>query len=170
MRARADRSSSPAGGEIRTKIIGLGNEIRSDDGVGLHVLRQLRPHLKDRPSIELIELPWGGLRLMEHMTGCQRAIVIDAMRSEAPAGTLRWLVPGSIATYHSASSHDVNLATALELGRLNQAELPADEDIHILGIEIADVETYSDELTPTLQAAVPRAVEAVLERLEALAD
>lgn len=160
----------PAGGVIRTKIIGLGNEIRSDDGVGLHVLRQLRPHLEDRPSIELIELPWGGLRLMEHMTGCRRAIVIDAMRGDGEPGSLRWLAPGEIPTYHSASSHDVNLTTALELGRLNEAELPDDEEIYILGIEVEDVETYSDELTPALEAAVPRAVEAILEHLNSLAD
>lgn len=154
------------GSHIRTKVIGIGNDIRTDDGVGLHVVRALRPLLEDRPSIEVIEIPWGGLRLMEHMAGCDQAIVVDAMRSDAEPGTMRWLQVDSIPTYHSGSSHDVNLPTALALGRMNEADLPSDENIHILGIEVADVETYSEELTPALQDAVQVAVQSVLDHLD----
>ncbi len=156
---------SKEGSGDRTKIIGIGNDIRSDDGVGLHVIRALKPLLLDHPSIELIEIPWGGLRLMEHMTGCDRAIVVDAMHTGADPGTLRWLDPGGLPTYHSGSSHDLTLPTALALGRLNEADLPRDEQIEILGIEVEDVETYSEDLTPSVEAAVPQAVGRIMEHL-----
>lgn len=151
-----------------TRIIGLGNDIRSDDGVGLEVVRRLSRFLEGRPGVEVVELPWGGLRLMEHLTDCDRAIIVDAMISDVEAGTLRWLNPEGIPTQHSASSHDVNLPTALELGRSSGAQLPPDDQLFILGIEVSDVQTYSQTLTPAVEAAVPRAVEAVLDKLAEL--
>jgi hydrogenase maturation protease len=152
----------------RTRIIGLGNDIRGDDGVGLEVVRRLVPLLEDRGRVEVVELPWGGLRLMENLIGCSRAIIVDAMLSGADHGSLRWLSPEGIPTQHGASSHDVDLPTALELGRTSGAQLPRNDQLFILGIEVSDVQTYSQTLTPAVEAAVPLAVEAVLKMLEEL--
>lgn len=159
-------SDNPSSG---TAIIGVGNAIRSDDGVGLHVVRMLGPKLADRPGIELIELPWGGLRLMEQLIGYARAIVIDALVGPYDAGTLHWLTPDGLPTYHSGSSHDVDFATALEVGRSSGAVLPPDHSIHLLGIGVSDVQSYSQDLTPEVSRSVPIAAQAVLTRLEDLA-
>ena len=74
---------------------------------------------------------WGGLRLMEQMVGYDRAIVIDAIRSGAPPGTIHRLATGDMPTQRSASSHDMNLPTALALGRQAGLRLPEDQDISL---------------------------------------
>jgi hydrogenase maturation protease len=93
-------------------------------------------------------------------------IVVDAMRSGGAPGAVRRLSPDSVPTPRSASSHDVNLPTALQLGRLAGAQLPSDDRIVLIGIEAADVETFSEQLTAEVLGAIPAAVELVLSELE----
>jgi len=150
----------------RTLVVGLGNPLLRDDSVGLQVAAALRPRLENRPDIEVAEDYRGGLRLMESMIGFDRAIVIDAICSGAPPGTIHRLTPHAVPTQHSASSHDLNLPTALELGRQAGAHLPASSDILIVAVESADMTTFGETLTPEVEAAVPLAVQAVLDALE----
>jgi hydrogenase maturation protease len=150
---------------MKTLVIGLGNPIVCDDSVGLRVARELRARLADRADVEVEEDCWGGLRLMERMAGYQRAIVIDAIQTGAPPGTLHRLTPGSIPTQRSASAHDVNLPTALAFGRQAGLDLPADEDVLLVGIEAEDILTFADECTPAVRAAIPEAVRLVLDAL-----
>ena len=146
----------------RTLIIGLGNSLLRDDAVGLRVARQVRASLSGREDIEVAEETCGGLRLMERMIGFDRAILIDAIRSGRPPGTVRTLDPRDMRTQHSASSHDVNLPTALALGRRTGARLPADDRLSVIAIEAEDVETFGEEMTAAVEAAVPSAAARVL--------
>jgi hydrogenase maturation protease len=148
-----------------TLVIGLGNPLVTDDSVGLRAAARLRPLLADRPDVEVAEDYWGGLRLMERMIGYERAIVIDAVCSGAPPGTIHRLSTSSMPTQKSASAHDVNLPTALAFGRSAGAQLPADENIQLLGIEAQDVINFGDECTPAVAAAIPRVVEEVMQLL-----
>lgn len=152
----------------KTLVIGLGNPIVSDDSAGLRVAEQLRPLLADREDVEVTEDCWGGLRLMERMIGFDRAIVIDAICSGAPPGTIHHLTTESMATQKSASAHDVNLPTALAFGRHAGAHLPADADVHLIGIEAQDVINFSDRCTPAVAAAIDRAVRDVIRLLDSL--
>jgi hydrogenase maturation protease len=149
-------------------VIGLGNPLVSDDSVGLRVAERLKVLLADRPQVDVSEDYWGGLRLMERMIGYDRAIVIDAIATGAPPGTIHHLATGSIATQKSASAHDVNLPTALAFGRRAGAHLPADEDIRLIGIEAEDLVNFSDECTPAVAAAIPRAVREVVQILHSM--
>jgi len=149
----------------RTLILGLGNPVLTDDTVGLQVVQQLRPLLAGRPEIEVDEDYWGGLRLMERMVGFDRAIIVDAICTGAAPGTIHRLSIDSIPTQHSASAHDANLPTALALGRQAGAQLPAGENILLVGIEADDTITFSEQCTPPVQAAIPHAVETVMAAL-----
>jgi len=151
---------------MKTLIIGLGNPLVTDDSVGLRVAAELRGLLADRPDVEVTEDYWGGLRLMERMVGYDRAIVVDAITTGAPPGTIHHLAPHSIPTQRSASAHDVNLPTALAFGRQAGVELPDDEQILLVGIEVEDIVNFGENCTPSVQAAVPRAVEDVLRALD----
>lgn len=151
---------------MKTLVLGLGNPLVTDDSVGLRVVARLRPLLEHRPDIEVSEDYWGGLRLMERMVGFDRAIVVDAIVTGAPPGTLHCLTPASIATQRSASSHDVNLPTALALGRSAGLPLPGDDQIQLLGIEAADVLTFGEQCTPAVEAAIAPAVDQVLRWIE----
>jgi hydrogenase maturation protease len=151
---------------MRTLVLGLGNPLISDDAVGLRVVERLKPLLADRGDVEVAEDYWGGLRLMEQMIGFDRAIVVDAVQSGAPPGTIHTLTPDGVPTQRSASAHDVNLATALEFGRRAGARLPENARIQIVAIEAADVLTFNERCTPAVEAAIPHAVEAVLRALK----
>jgi hydrogenase maturation protease len=153
---------------MKTLVIGLGNPLIADDRVGLRVVAELRPLLAGRRDIEVDEDFWGGLRLMERMVGFDCAIVVDAICTDAPPGTIHRLSPDSIPTQKSGSAHDMTLPTALALGRQVEVHLPRDENIRLIGIEAEDVLTFTEHCTPAVEAAIPRAVEAVLEELELL--
>lgn len=162
------RSAQPATG--KTLIIGLGNPIVADDSVGLRVAAELKSILAGRPDVDVTEDYWGGLRLMERMVGYDRAIVIDAICTGAPPGTIHRLMTASVPTQKSASAHDVDLPTALALGRRAAAHLPADEDVRLIGIEADDLITFSDQCTPAVAAAIPRAVQEVIQLLDSMLE
>ena len=152
---------------MKCLILGLGNPLLRDDSVGLRVVQELQRKLAPRPEVEISGDYWGGLRLMERMVGFDRVIVVDATRSGGAPGTVRRLTPDSVPTQRSASAHDVNLPTALRLGRMAGAKLPPDERIVLVGVEAGDVETFSEELTAEVQTAIPQAVRLVLAELGA---
>lgn len=103
---------------------------------------------------------------MERLVGFERAIIVDAICSGADPGTVHTLTPGELSTQRSASAHDVNLLTALELGRQAGAPLPINQDIQLIGIEAVDVHTFGETLTPAVEDAIPHAINQVLHILE----
>lgn len=157
--------SEHAGKPGPTLVVGLGNPILRDDGVGPLVVERLRASLAGRSDVAILVDTHGGLRLMERLVGARRAIVVDAILTGAPAGTLWDLGPGDLPTAHSGSSHDASLPEALAVGRALGAVLPADGDLRLLGIEAADVYSFGESCTPAVEDAVPRAVERVLALL-----
>ncbi len=144
-----------------TLVLGLGNPILTDDSVGLRVAALLRPELEGLPDLAVEEDCWGGLRLMERLAGFHRAIIIDAIQSGAPPGTIHRLTPHDLPTQHSASAHDVNLPTALAFGRKMGLVLPPDDRLVLVAVEAADILTFGEACTPEVEAAIPHAVEVV---------
>ncbi len=120
-------------GKKRTKtlILGLGNPILSDDGVGPAVARELEGKF-DPKEATVIEASLGGLNLLDLLPGHDRVIIIDAIKTEGGrAGQIYRLNPEALATTrHTASPHDVNLATALELGKRLGLAMPC-KDRHL---------------------------------------
>jgi len=143
---------------VRTIVVGLGNPILCDDAVGIKAARMVKEHLGDLAGLEVTEAYAGGLRLMEAIAGYDRAVIVDAMKSgSAPPGTLARLRPGGVATTRNLlCTHDGDLDSSLRLGRELGLDLP--REIEIIGIEADDVETFSEELTGAVQAALPAAV------------
>lgn len=151
----------------KTLVLGLGNPLVTDDRIGLCVAAELKHRLAGRPDVDVDEDYWGGLRLMERMVGYDRVVVIDAIQTGAAPGTVHRLGVDSIPTQRSASSHDVNLPTALALGRLAGYPLPANDAILLVAIEAEDILTFGDRCTPAVEAAIGPAVQCVLEAIDA---
>ena len=152
-------------------IIGLGNPILGDDGFGWVVACELEsqlPSLNFAAEIEYASL--GGLSLMERMVGYDVGILIDTIQlGRNPPGTLYCLSFAELPDYsagHTASSHDTTLHAAIEMGRALGAHLP--ETIWVVGVESESSYDFSDELSPTILAAVPGAVQSVIELLDQL--
>lgn len=150
---------------MKTLVIGLGSPLLCDDSVGLKVAQEVRRRLGERADVDVEEDVRGGLQLMERLAGYDRAIIVDAIVTGASPGTLHQLTPADIPTQRSASQHDVNLPTALELGRQLGVQLPENRDILLVGIEAEDILTFNEQCTPAVTAAIPRAVEVVLGSL-----
>ena len=152
----------------KVTIIGIGNPLLTDDAVGIATVRRLQETLGGRDDIVLQELYTGGIRLMEAMAGFDRAWVVDAMvTGTVPPGTLRRFSPADfVATRHVASSHDTDLATALETARLLGIRLP--REITIWGVEAAEVGQFGETLTPAVTMAVPQVIAGILGELSAV--
>lgn len=156
---------------MKTLVIGLGNPILTDDGVGVKVAEQIANQLSHvrNPDITVTEASVGGLRLMELMNGYSKVIIIDALIHEdnnlpgrfhrLNLDDLRVMAP----TQHSASAHDTNLITALDAGKLLGLSLP--KEVIIFAIEVENVMDFNDQVTPAVSRAIPQVVNAVLEEL-----
>ncbi|HEX78127.1 MAG TPA: hydrogenase maturation protease [Dehalococcoidia bacterium] len=149
---------------MKTLILGLGNPILSDDSVGLRVARALEGRLNEQ-GVTVMETSVVGLGLLDLLTGYDRAIIIDAIQTVGgKAGQIYRLAPDAFHfTRHAAPPHDVNLATALELGSRLGLALP--RQIVIFAIEVADASTFGEECTPEVMRAIPVCAEMVVEEL-----
>ena len=150
---------------METVVIGLGNAVLTDDGVGLKVVRSLARRLCGIPGIEVRELYSGGIRLMEALAGFDRAVIIDAILTEGglPGAVYAPPMGHVFQTRNSHSSHDGSLAVALEFGRLAGLRLPS--EIRVWAIEARDVTSFSEQLTSDVERAVPLVVDGVMRFL-----
>jgi len=147
---------------MRTLVLGLGNPILSDDGVGIRVVEAVAEAADEGADVQVETACVGGLRLMEQMIGWDRVILVDAMVSGEEPGTVRVTDPETFPTFHSSCSHDTSLREALELGRSTGMHLPSPQHLRCVAVEAADVHTFSERCTPEVESAIPRAVERVL--------
>ena len=151
----------------KTLVLGLGNPILTDDGVGIHIVRAAASQCTPAIDATFAEASVGGLRLLDLLNGYERAIMIDAILTpEGQPGDVYRLHPGDLrASLHSSSTHDLSLPGALELGRQLGMKLADDEDLTILAIEVEDVLTFGERCTPAVAMAIPAACQAVLAEL-----
>jgi hydrogenase maturation protease len=149
---------------MRTIVVGLGNPILSDDSVGIKVAGLIKQRLTEHAGVDVVEAYAGGLRLMEAIAGYDRAIIVDAMKTDLhPPGTIRMLSLESLTrTRNTLCTHDADLATTLSLAR--DLGLVVPEVVEIMGIEAYDVESFGEELTSEVSRALPLAVADLLRR------
>jgi len=159
-----DYCSGPHSHSSRTVVVGLGNDLLTDDGIGLFLARRLR-HLLDPERYDIFELSVGGIEIVEHLTGYERAVVIDACRTGRHApGTLTRHRPDDFAnTVRLGSYHTMNFATTLELARLLGADLP--RQIDIFAVEVEDTETVSEGCTPNVEARIAALADEIAQTL-----
>lgn len=149
-----------------TVIIGMGNPLLSDDGVGIAVAHAVAERMKGRMSLAVTELHTGGIRLMEAMAGFRRAVVVDAMLSGALPGTVLSFDPaGFVTTKNTFSSHDTDFATAFDLGLMAGISLP--EQVSFWGIEAREFDLFGESFTDEVAAALPGAVDKIVAELVA---
>lgn len=145
-------------------IVGIGNPILGDDGVGIHVLRELKGRDIDG-GIVLEEAFTGGMNLVDIIVGYDRAILIDAVEKHEDApGTVYLMDAREMESAHSTNPHDTSFPEALELSmKMGQKKLPS--EIHLVGINIRAQYDFKDELSDEVSRAVPEALEKVMEMI-----
>jgi len=170
----ADQPSSENAGvrEPRTIVVGLGNPVLGDDGVGWRVADEVEGRLRGAreagrkiPAVVVERLGVGGLRLMEFLTGYDEAILVDAAEFPGrPLGEVRACPFDELDSYaagHLDSAHDASLRTALTLGRRLGASLP--NRIQTVTVQASRTDEFGEDLSPEIAAAVPAAATVVFE-------
>ncbi len=136
---------------MRTVVVGVGNPILGDDGVGIHVARDLKGILE----VDIREAYTGGLNLLDLIIGYDKAILVDAVYIEdMEIGEVRVMGLDELGTAHSSNPHDATLMEALEMSkRMGEERIP--EDIVLVGIKIERIDEFSDNLSPPVQRSIP---------------
>ena len=141
-------------GRGKTLILGLGNEILSDDGIGPRLVHDLSG-MEFRSDISFDIASCGGLELMEYIAGYEKVIFLDSIRTTngIPAEVYYFKPDDFKETLHLSNLHDINFLTALKLGKHLEMDLP--EDLHIIAVEILEDMEFSEHLTLPLKKEYP---------------
>jgi hydrogenase maturation protease len=148
---------------MKTIVVGIGNPILGDDGVGIHVIRALQQHQQFPSDITVEEAQTGGMNLLDLITGFDHAILVDAVSfSDCEHGMINRFDISELPTVHSQNPHDVSLPEALDLAKsLGHASIP--QTITIIGVNLSCIpKTFSESLSDEIKACIPRAVDLVL--------
>ena len=147
-------------------IAGFGADLRADDGVGVAVARRLAE--SELPAgVRVAEVGVGGVALVhELLSSCDRLVIVDAVRRGGTPGTVYTLAPALPATVSAddaralADAHFTEPYRALLLARA-LGRLP--HEIHVVGVEVAETDELSFELSPAVARAVAIAARRALE-------
>ncbi len=145
-------------------VLGLGNPILSDDGLGIKVAHEVAKQLNN-PQVTVAETSGAGLSLLDFIAGYDKVIIIDAIQTKkGNAGQIyRMETKDFSLTKHFSSPHQINLVTALELGKMLNLVMP--QEITVFAVEAKDITSFSEKCTPEVEKAIPEVVKMVLEEL-----
>jgi hydrogenase maturation protease len=146
-------------------ILGMGNDILMDDGIGPRLACDLS-RLKIGQDIRFEVACCGGLEIMELIKGFETVIFIDAIRTgNGNTGDVYYFIPSDFQeTCHLSNLHDIYFLTALKLGNKLEIDLPV--DLHIIAVEILEDLEFSEDLTPALKKEYPRILREVLSQVK----
>ena len=144
----------------KTLILGLGNNILTDDGIGSRLVCDLSQMIGDL-NVHYNTACCGGLEIIEYIKGYEQVIFIDAIHTaEGRPGDVFYFIPSDFReTSHLSSLHDISFLTALKLGNSLNLGLPT--DLHIIAVEIIEDMEFSEEFTTPLKERYPRILEEV---------
>lgn len=135
----------------KTLVLGVGNEILTDDGIGPKLVNRLKSDLPySDVCFENINL--GGLEIIEFMRGYQNVVIIDAIKTESgKPGDVYLLTPENFKeTHHLSSFHDVSFLTGLKMGKKLGFDLP--KVILIIAVEIVEDTIFDESFSPEIQS------------------
>lgn len=141
-------------------VLGIGNTILSDDGVGIKVAREIKKRIGD---IDLAEINTIGISVLDHIRGYNKVVIIDSVINEdISPGTIREFSIVEIEKSHPFLSHGINLPLAIEFGRQCGEDIP--RDIKIYGIGTKDTTTFNESCTKEVEESIPKIVEYIIDK------
>jgi hydrogenase maturation protease len=147
----------------KTLIIGVGNLLLKDEGVGVHVAQELQK--KDLPAeVEVYDGGVAGIGLLDFFREASKLLLIDAAEMNLKPGTVVRFTPEKVKDQSGGgkfSTHDVGLLEVLELAK---ALGHCPEDVVIIGIQPKEI-SWGTDLSPEVQASIPQVMEMVLKEI-----
>ncbi|MDU1906198.1 MAG: HyaD/HybD family hydrogenase maturation endopeptidase [Dysgonomonas sp.] len=142
---------------MKTLILGVGNLLLKDEGVGIHAIHALEK--EDMPSgVDLLDGGTGGFHLISWLENYERIIMIDATLDNNPPGTVRVIRPKYASDFPPLmSAHEIGLRDMLEIMQLTD-QMP---EVHLIVISAADISEVGMNLTPEVQKSIPQVIEYV---------
>jgi hydrogenase maturation protease len=144
-----------------TLVLGIGNLLMGDEGVGVHALRRLQEEAWP-PAVTLLDGGTGGFHLLEYLTGFPRVVMVDAAADGAPDGTVSVLRPQYASDFPRAlTAHDIGLRDLIESAVL-LGPLP---EVTLVTVSISAIRPMVTELSPAVAGAIPEVRRRVREAL-----
>jgi hydrogenase maturation protease len=146
---------------MKVLILGVGNLLKGDDGVGLHIADLLR----NEGLGDTVDIKDGvsGLDILGEIAGYDKVIIIDAIKTNGQPGTIYTFSLNELRKQdaeHSFSSHNLNLPSLIQLGeKIYPGKIP--DDIIIIAIEAQDISTLSETCTREIEKAIPQVIEMI---------
>jgi hydrogenase maturation protease len=140
----------------RVLVLGLGNDILTDDAVGLRVVEAARAFLAGEPDIEVRITTEMGLALLDEIADRESIVLVDSVQTgEAPIGTIHEIDSMELTRVLTTAPHFLGIGETLALGRMLGLAMP--RDAMIFAIEVADPYTLGTVMTPAVEQAVAQA-------------
>jgi hydrogenase maturation protease len=144
-------------------VLGLGNDILTDDAVGLHVARAVSVLLAGEPDIEVKATTEMGLALLDEIAGRESVVLVDAVQTgQVAPGHVHELRPEDLAKVLATSPHFLGVGETITLGTM--LGLPMPHHVRIFAIEVKDPFTLGTQMTPAVEQSVSAAAERVAAR------
>ena len=158
--------NDPAG---RILLLGLGNDILSDDAVGLRVAAEIRERFAGREKITVLESTEMGLALLDLIVGFDTLVIVDAVQTEkVPVGFVHEIDAAELRALPTVSPHFLGISEMLALGSKLGLAMP--RRVSIFAVEVGDPLTVGTALTPALQNAFNRIVDRIAQALARIAQ
>ena len=160
---------------MKILVLGMGNDLYGDDGVGLHAVRLLRNEWAARAtsrepslSVEFAECLLAGAALLDVVHGYDALVVIDTiMKAEPVTGRIRILDAAEIRDFPGPSPHYVSVPQVLALGRELGLKMP--RTVMVIAVEAKDLFRLGEGLSEEMRARLPDLLEAAKDALHRLA-
>jgi hydrogenase maturation protease len=148
---------------MKTLVLGLGNDLLGDDGIGLAVIEALRAEVPPAEDVDLVASPLSGLALLDLFVGYDHAVVVDGIRTgRRPPGSVVELDAGDLDRIIAPSPHYTGLPELLAVARSLDLHFPS--DVRILAVETEDPYTVGGAMSESVHRAIP----AVAARIRAM--
>jgi hydrogenase maturation protease len=151
---------------MKTLVLGIGNDILGDDGVGISIAREVARRISIA-DVAVEETGAAGLSILELIRGYDRLIIADAILMEGnEVGKIHRLTLKDLAkTNDSITLHDAALRATLEIGNsLFPGEIPT--DVVVYCVQTLDTQNVTDEMTRAVKVSVSRIVHLIISEIE----
>ena len=144
---------------MKTLILGVGNLLLRDEGVGIHAIHALEK--ENLPSgVDLLDGGTGGFHLISWLEEYERIVMIDATLDNNPPGTIRVIRPRYASDFPPLmSAHEIGLRDMLEVMQLT-GTMP---EVHLIVISAVDISEVGMDLSPELEKVIPEVVRIVFD-------
>ncbi len=145
----------------RTLILGVGNMLQKDDGIGVFVVNHLLESGIELPEgVDIVDGGTAGLDLIPIMYDYERIIIVDALKvNDAPGSVYRFTPEHLLSSTSQISLHEIGISEILKMLKIQGAN----PEVEIIGIVPEDIETLDISISPAVEESVPKVMDLILE-------